>query len=164
MPLIDRYEHLLEKVLDEVRDHYKARLVACAVYGSVGRGTQRDGSDVDLLLVIRDLPRGRFARVEEFLPVETSLATELLPSGPEGSPVFLSPVFKTPEEVEAGSPLFLDMVEDARILHDPECFLVGRLDRLRARLRELGARRVWIGNAWYWELKPDLRPGEVFSL
>ena len=56
------------------------------------------------------------------------------------------------------------MVEDARILHDANGFLAARLDRLRARLRELGARRIWRGNAWYWELKPDLRPGEVFSL
>lgn len=37
-------------------------------------------------------------------------------------------------------------------------------DRLRARLSQLGARRIWRGNAWYWELKPDLKPGEVFAL
>jgi hypothetical protein len=38
-------------------------------------------------------------------------------------PIARSPVFKSPEEVEAGSPLFLDMVDDARILCDPEGFL-----------------------------------------
>jgi hypothetical protein len=27
-----------------------------------------------------------------------------------------------------------------------------------------GARRIWCGNAWYWDLKPDYRPGEVFEL
>jgi hypothetical protein len=78
--------------------------------------------------------------------------------------VDLSPVFKTPDEVERGSPLFLDMVEDARLLYDPEQFLAGYLDQLRARLQQLGARRVRLGNAWYWDLKPDLKPGEVFSL
>jgi hypothetical protein len=76
----------------------------------------------------------------------------------------LSPVFKTPAEVELGSPLFLDMVQDARILHDPDGLLAARLDRLRARLAELGARRIWRGNAWYWDLKPDLKPGEVITL
>ena len=74
------------------------------------------------------------------------------------------PVFKTPEEVEAGSPLYLDMVEDARILVDPEGFLAGYLERLRVRLRVLGARRIRRGNAWYWELKPDLKPGEIFAI
>ena len=43
-------------------------------------------------------------------------------------------------------------------------FLAEYLTRLQARLRELGARRIRRGNAWYWELKPDLKPGEVFTL
>lgn len=158
--LSERYERLLERLIAEVRAHYGERLVACAVYGSVARGTQREDSDVDLLLVVRDLPRGRFARVDEFCPVEARVEAAFS----SGGPVSLSPIFKAPQEVEAGSPLFLDLVEDARILYDPSGLLAGYLDRLRARLRALGARRVWMGNAWYWELKPDLRPGEVFSL
>ena len=31
-------------------------------------------------------------------------------------------------------------------------------------LAELGARRVPWQGGWYWELKPDLKPGEVFTL
>ena len=38
------------------------------------------------------------------------------------------------------------------------------LDRFAARLAALGARRKWRGSAWYWDLKPDYRPGEVFEL
>lgn len=56
------------------------------------------------------------------------------------------------------------MVEDARILYDPEGFLAASFDRLRTRLQQLGSRRIRRGNAWYWELKPDLKPGEVFTL
>ena len=164
MSLLQRYDLLLDAVLAELRRGYGDRLVAAAVFGSVGRGTPRDDSDVDLLIVARDLPEGRIRRVEEFLPMEARLERALQLIQGDGAPVMLSPVFKTPEEVERGSPLFLDMVDDARIVYDPEPFLAAYLDRLRSRLRELGARRVWLGNAWYWELKPDLRPGEVFSL
>jgi predicted nucleotidyltransferase len=164
MSLLQRYEALLDRLLTEVRAAYGSRLVACAVFGSVGRGTPRHDSDVDLLLVVRELPRGRMQRVEEFLPVEARLTPALDADDTGSPPIALSPVFKTPQEVEAGSPLFLDMVEDARILHDPEGFLAGYLGRLRARLRQLGARRIRRGNAWYWELKPDLKPGEVFTL
>jgi len=162
--LEERYDRLLERTVGEVRRLYGERLVACAVFGSVGRGTQREDSDIDLLLVARGLPAGRFARVDEFLPVDERLEADLRPTSPGGEPVSLCPVFKTPEEVEAGSPLFLDMVDDARILHDRDGFLAGYLDRLRSRLQALGARRIWLGNAWYWELKPDFRPGEVFHL
>ena len=56
------------------------------------------------------------------------------------------------------------MVEDARILFDRDGFFAAVLERLRARLEALGARRVWRGNAWFWDLKPDYVPGEVFEL
>jgi len=164
MRLLERYDALLGSLLAELRAHYGDRLVACAVFGSVGRGTPRFDSDVDLLLVVRDLPRGRLARVDEFLPVESRLEPALRAVDPGGPPIDVSPVFKSPEELEAGSPLLLDMTEDARILWDPDGVLARRLARLGARLRELGARRIRRGNAWYWELKPDLEPGEVFTL
>ena len=164
MTLLARYDRLLERLLAALLARYGPRLVTVAVFGSVGRRTPREDSDVDLLIVARDLPSGRFARVEEFEPVEVTLDTALREVSADGAPVMVAPIFKTPAEVEHGSPLFLDMVEDARILYDAERFLAGYLERLRARLAELGARRIWRGNAWYWDLKPDLKPGEVFTL
>ena len=165
MGLLQRYDEILTALLVGLRAVYGARLVACAVYGSVGRGTPREDSDVDLLIVARDLPAGRVARVEEFLPVEARLESMLAAAQSGLGAIALSPVFKTPEELAAGSPLLLlDMVEDARLLYDPEGVLRRCLDRLRSRLQELGARRVRHGGGWYWELKPDLEPGEVFTL
>ena len=164
MPLLERYEKILARLCAELVAHYGARLVSVAVFGSVGRGTPRHDSDVDFLIIAHDLPRGRTARVEEFLPVEARLDPWLSTGDGSGELVMLSPVFKTPAEVEAGSPLFLDMVDDARILHDPDGFLGRYLDGFRRRLQALGARRIRLGNAWYWELKPDLKPGEVFTL
>lgn len=76
----------------------------------------------------------------------------------------MSPVFKTPDEAVAGSPLFLDMVEDVEIHYDRDKFFEQRLDVLKKRLEDLGARRIWHGNAWYRDLKPDHTPGEVFDL
>jgi predicted nucleotidyltransferase len=164
LSLLERYEKLLAQLLVELKREYGPRLVAVAVFGSVGRGTPREGSDVDLLVVADDLPAGRFRRVDEFLPVEARLDTALRSIRSDGVAITLSPVFKTPADVERGSPLFLDMVEDARILYDPGSFLRSYLEKLGARLQQLGSRRVWLGNAWYWELKPDLKPGEVITL
>ena len=164
MSLLERYARLVDRLVEELRAAYGTRLVSVAVYGSVGRGTPRADSDVDVLIVAQALPRGRFARVKEYLPVERRLAAVLASASSGGGSIIISPVFKTPDEVEHGSPLFLDMVEDARIVHDPEGFLARYLERLRTRLRELGARRIWLGNAWYWDLKPDLKPGEIIQL
>lgn len=164
MALLEAYDAILAALPEALRACYGERLVAAAVFGSVGRGTPRDGSDVDLLVVAEGLPPGRMRRVEEFAPVELALRTPLAAVSARMPAAELSPVFKTPAELEAGTPLLLDMVEDARILVDRHRVLATRLDRLRRRLEELGAQRVVRGNARHWVLKPDLRPGEVFEL
>jgi hypothetical protein len=38
------------------------------------------------------------------------------------------------------------------------------MNRLRRRLKALGARRVRLGGGYYWLLKPDLKPGETIPL
>ena len=50
------------------------------------------------------------------------------------------------------------------ILHDPEGLLDKDLEAVR-RLRELGSRRIERADgSWYWDLKPDWRPGEIIEL
>jgi len=56
------------------------------------------------------------------------------------------------------------MVEDAIILFDKESFFENVLKRLKRRLEELGAERVWIGKKWYWRLKKDYKFGEVIEI
>jgi hypothetical protein len=166
MALADSTRQNLEQVfaalLRACEEVYGERLIAVVIFGSSGRGTARPDSDIDLLLIAGSLPNGRVRRVEEFEEVEERLGRLLPPEFGAAPP--LSPVLKTPEEVGHGSLLFLDMTEDARILFDREGFFARKLDRLRERLAQLGAKRVWLGNAWYWDLKPDYRPGEVFEL
>jgi hypothetical protein len=104
------------------------------------------------------------ARAADFRAVEQTVAPRLAALRSKALTRELSPVFKTPAELSQGSPLLLDMVEDARLLHDRDDFLRSVLAALRERLERLGARRVWRGSAWYWDLKPDYAPGEVFEL
>ncbi len=132
--------------------------MSLVIYGSMGRGTATPESDVDFLIVAEGLPKGRIPRVQDFLKVESQLREEF------DFHFELSPILKTPAEVQMGSPLFLDMTEDAILLFDRESFFERFLDGLRERLRKLGAKRIWLGNAWCWDLKPDYQPGEVFEI
>ena len=158
------FQMIIQHLLEETRRFYGGRLVSFVVFGSVARDTMRPDSDIDFLIVAEPLPRGRMARVREFEEVEQNLEPMLQQARSAGIDTCLSPLFKTREEVEHGSPLFLDMVEDAQILYDVEGFFRNRLERLRSRLRELGAVRKWQGNAWYWDLKPDYRWGDTIEL
>ncbi|MDF0674647.1 MAG: nucleotidyltransferase domain-containing protein [Nitrospira sp.] len=162
--LKEAFAAVVDRTVSAARSFYGDRLISVVLYGSVARGTMRHDSDVDLLIVADALPNGRLNRVREFETVEESLKEAFRRAAACGVHTSLSPVFKTAHEVQAGSPLFLDMVEDALVLYDRSGFFANELTRLRSKLTQLGAKRVWKGNAWYWDLKPDYRPGEVFEL
>jgi predicted nucleotidyltransferase len=163
--LKERFQEIEERLLSETKAFYGGRLVSLVVFGSVGRETQRFDSDLDLLVIAEGLPKGRMKRVGEFEAVEGKLAPFLKSLElNHGINTYISTVIKSPEEAWKGSPLFLDMVEDARILFDRNDFFRKVLERLRQRLAELGSKRIWRGNAWYWDLKPDYQPGDIIEL
>jgi predicted nucleotidyltransferase len=162
--LKERFQELETLLCEETKSFYGSKLVSLVVYGSAGRGTQRHDSDIDILVVADGLPQGRMNRNREFEAVEKKLEPALLSLQGEGIRTRISPVIKTAAEAAGGSPLFLDMVEDARILVDRNGFFARVLDLLRSKLESLGAKRVWKGSAWYWDLKPDYRPGDVIEL
>ena len=160
----DLFQDLMAELRKQCALFYADRLVSVVAFGSVGRGTMRPDSDIDLLLVIDPLPKGRLRRVAEFDAVERQMEPMLVGARIHGVHTRLSPVFKTPAEVCLGSPLFLDMTEDAQILYDRDAFFAHEMNRLKERLARLGARRIWKGNAWYWDLKPDYKYGEEFQI
>jgi len=55
----ERFEVLVRDLAAELKKHYGARLVSAVVFGSVGRGSPRPDSDVDVLVVAEPLPDGR---------------------------------------------------------------------------------------------------------
>ena len=159
------YDEILGHLHEGCNQIYGPRLESLIVFGSVGRGMMKPESDIDLLVIADPLPRGRIPRVQEFQSVEEIMHSVLAHvADTYGVSTYLSPVLKTPREVQCGSPLFLDMLDDARVLFDRDRFFQNEMDRLRARLDRLGARRIWEGDHWYWDLKPDYRVGEVFAL
>lgn len=162
--LKQKFAELQKILLSKCRSYYKSRLVSLVVFGSVARQTMSHDSDVDLLIIADDLPKGRMKRIEEFNYIENKLTHFLSSLEKEGIHTCISPVIKSPQEASIGTPLFFDMVYDAIILYDKDCFFSSILERLRKRLNKLGSRRVYSGNAWYWVLKPDFKPGEVFEI
>ncbi|MCL6634486.1 MAG: nucleotidyltransferase domain-containing protein [Peptococcaceae bacterium] len=160
----EKFQAFLEELLAETTRFYGDRLVTLAVFGSVGRGTQRADSDIDIMLIAEPLPAGRLKRLREFEQVEEALEPALRQLKDAGIHTCLSPVIKTPREILRGSLLFLDLIEDSIFLFDRNGFFRGFLEDFKKRLEKLGARRVKRGNAWHWVLKEDYREGEVFEL
>jgi predicted nucleotidyltransferase len=135
-------------------------LVSIVLFGSVARRQAHPTSDIDVLLVAESQPRSPADRRQPFLDAwEAARAANGLGS------VEWNLVVKTPDEATYRSPLYLDMTEDAIMLLDRGDFFAQVLDGMRARMRELGSRRVHLPDGtWYWDLKPDFRWGEVVEI
>ncbi len=156
---------LFDTVRDAVATTYGDRLIAVAVFGSWARGAATPASDLDLLIVATPLPPSRMKRVREFRPVnEATRSARVGVWADHGGEIELAPVFKTPEELAAGSPLYLDMTLWSVVLIDRGGLLATFLERLRDRMQTLGSRRVPFKGGVYWDYKPDFRPGEVVEL
>jgi hypothetical protein len=70
-----------------------------------------------------------------------------------------------PEEAKLHRPIYLDMVYDRIILLDRGGFMRRVLAGLKRRLKELGARKVFLKDgSWYWDLKPDIKWREVVEV
>ncbi len=163
-PLLPLREGIEQALLRECQFFYGARLLTLAGYGSVARGTFSPLSDFDFLLAADGFADGNPPRYQEFKAVEKALEPDLAKCRAAGWEISLRPVFKSPAAVEYGSPLFLDMVDDARILFDRDGFFAQRLALMRERMQMLGSKRIWEGETWYWDLKPDWKPGDVIEL
>ncbi|MDN5331506.1 MAG: uncharacterized protein PWP45_731 [Tepidanaerobacteraceae bacterium] len=162
--LLESFNNTLKKVLAACREVYGEDLITLAVFGSVARGTPNPESDIDLLLIAKNLPSGRLKRMEQFAKVEERLTSWMEDLRRIGIYTSLSPIIKTPEEVRAGSLLFLDMIDDALILYDRENFFTRFLQEFSSKLKEMGAKKVVTGERWHWVLKPDYKHGEVFEI
>ena len=162
--LLDKYKVLMGKLLAETKDFYGGRLISLAVFGSVGRGVPNYDSDVDILIVAENLPDGRMKRVTEFNSIEDKMEPYIQSIKKFGINTYLSPIIKSKEEVLLGSPLFLDMISDAIILYDKDNFFVDILKNLKNKLDKLGSQKIIRGNAFFWNLKPDLKQGEDIVL
>lgn len=158
-------DELFAAIREAATATYGPRLVALAIFGSWARGTATSSSDLDLLVVADPLPPSRMKRVREFGPVSDATRPERSRVwSDEGPEIELAPVFKTPRELAAGSPLYLDMTLWRVILVDRGGLLETFLDGLRGRMQALGSRRVPFKGGAFWDYKPDFRPGEVVEL
>ncbi|MGC8849398.1 MAG: nucleotidyltransferase domain-containing protein [Candidatus Bathyarchaeia archaeon] len=158
---------LLGELLRLLMEAFGESLVSVVVFGSVARGKPKPGSDIDLLVVARNMPKGMMDRMELMaklmIKLEGTDVNRKLRERGVSAWVQFHPL--KPEEAKLHRPIYLDMVDDAVILLDRDGFIENILMGLKKRLRALKAKRVYLGDgSWFWDLKPDIKRGEVVEI
>lgn len=150
---LNRFEQLL---IEKFGDN----LISIILYGSVAKGTAKEESDLDLLIILKEAPTSYYERLEPVIDIEIKLRKSISRTAPIFSSIILSK-----EEAMENRNIFLDMIDDSIILFDKNNFFKNRLKELKNRLIQLGSRKVTLkDNTWYWQLKPDMKAGEILEL
>ena len=163
MTVSPAWQALAERVVAEYRAALGDDLVAVALFGSVARGQARPDSDLDLYVVTRGPSLGDPRLRPMWTRIDASPEHQALVSA--GYRPTVSPVPHTVDDLRGHPWILLDITHHGIILHDPESVLERELNAVRGRMAELGSTRVEMPDgSWYWDLKPDWRPGEVIEL
>lgn len=139
------------------------RLVAAALFGSFARGTERPGSDIDLLVIVE---RSLSMEEETAVAMRTRVAcTEYLVSLWKSHRAHATPhvQFLSRAAAERGSSFLLDLTREAVLVYDHGGVLENALSRLARRARALGVqRRSLPGGRWFWSM-PNRVPLSALS-
>jgi len=158
------FERVLGLLLTDLKDRFRDRLLGVVVFGSVARAQARAGSDLDVLVVIRESCLENDLEVVAAC-VRTEASTEYEEFRSRHTAMPIVPIVTDSGKLEANPLILLDMLDEGVILHDPVGVISDLFGRLRARLETLGAKKVRLERGrWMWFLKPDWRPSEVVEV
>ena len=159
------YKEFLELFLAKIESHFApARIMSVALFGSVSRGEANRFSDIDLLIVHGNTTCDPIKKLVDVLleirKDETYQSLNEKGLYPEPSCIFM-----TPEELSKRPLILLDIMDHGILLKDMDRFLAGTMRILREKLDRMGAYKIVLKDGrWAWDLKPDLRIGEVFEI
>ena len=158
------YESYIQTICNRLQSSFgNEKILSVALFGSMARGQARSDTDIDLLIVHKEVD---FNPVYRSVDIALALREEneykrLIEQGLNPPP---SCIFMTEGELWDRPHILLDILVEGHLLYDVG-ILESRLKALRERLNGLRSKRVTLpdGN-WYWDLKPDWKPGEIIEL
>ncbi len=151
------YKGIIKEIFKRAKNFYKDNLLSFVIFGSVAKDKTNPFSDIDILIISKNLPKGRAKRIFDFIEnIEKPLKEKIKKLRKKGYFIEISPLIKKPEEVEYGGFIYLDMIEDSIILFDKNNFFKKYLQKLSEKLKKYGAKKIYKKGGYYWVIKEDV--------
>jgi hypothetical protein len=154
----------IERLVETLNNRIGENLVSVVLYGSYARGRIGPDSDVDLLIIANGLSPSSLERQAFFTGILNEVEAPLRQTLNRRWFPYVSAILKTPQEADCISRIYFDMIDEAKIFFDKGDFWGSVLKKVKKRLEVLGAKKIQVGEMWYWDLKPDYQPGEIFEI
>ncbi len=147
-------------------EYFRDDLTSVCLYGSAVRGSLRNGSDIDFLVVLREAPLSYHKRVKRMMPLIERIRESREYKKIERLNLHLEPslLIMTKREVESHPDILIDLSHEGIILFDVEGFLKDHFNKVKEKMLEWGSVKRETPHGHYWNLKPDLQLGEVIEL
>jgi len=149
-------------LVDRVVEHYAENLISVAIFGSYSRNEARLNSDLDLFLVLKELPFSSRSRVHrDFVEsVEVPLDGKFQHLRTTGINMEVSPIILSMDQAMFFNPLYYDMTLSVIIISDQNDFLKRKIIATSEMIKRNGSEKIAIGGHWYWKAKSNPKFGE----
>lgn len=162
-------KHILKlgsRITSILRQQFGQQLISVCLYGSAVRGSLRNGSDIDFLIVLIDSSLSYHKRIKTLMPLIEKIRGSKEYKRIEKFNLYLEPslLMMTKKEVESHPDILIDISFEGIILFDKGGFLKKHLNEIKEKMAHLGSVKMITPHGHYWNLRPDLRPGDLIEL
>lgn len=158
------YKPLIQRYVNEIINAFEQDIISIVIFGSVARGTARNDSDIDMLILLK---RKDEKMLEKFIEINISSYDWDENQNLLNQKIYtkIYDIKKTEDELRENPFLLLDIFDHGIIVYDPQQKMKNLLSDLDRKLKGLGAKKiVFEDGKWCWDLKPDWKPGEIVEI
>lgn len=151
----------VQRLVGLILDYYSEALVSLVIYGSYARDEARLNSDIDLFIILKH-KNGLKSTLEVFYEnIEKNIEAELTVLYTKyGINMELSPFILSKEEANYFHTLYLDMIDNAKIIYDKDNFFKQILKSVSELKTKYNFRKEPVGNTFLWDMKNKNLLGE----
>lgn len=151
-------------LIDSIINYYGNSLESLILFGSMANKNNRMNSDCDLLVILsckNKISRGSLNR--EFNAIELPLRDLEEKMYSSNVSMEISPIILYKEEAVKFNPLYLDIATNQITLFDKENFFESIITNMKEKMESWGSTKHDTGNGWYWQIKKDMKYGDILD-